>query len=135
MSGSRESCNQPVPNRHCSVVLYCTSAIEHVSTLDISPCKISYIFIIAKTVALSNSHFVFLFLKKPTLLLNVPVQFYDLCELFRTGGQVPDTNYIFMVSEYVFFKSQQNFYTTIMLLVRLYFFLSSRVNLHVDFRK
>ncbi|KAI6076108.1 Serine/threonine-protein phosphatase 6 catalytic subunit isoform X1 [Aix galericulata] len=24
-------------------------------------------------------------------------QFYDLCELFRTGGQVPDTNYIFMV--------------------------------------
>ncbi|KAG7235536.1 hypothetical protein INR49_002582 [Caranx melampygus] len=23
-------------------------------------------------------------------------QFYDLCELFRTGGQVPDTNYIFM---------------------------------------
>lgn len=24
-------------------------------------------------------------------------QFYDLCELFRTGGQVPDTNYVFMV--------------------------------------
>eukprot|EP00064_Thunnus_orientalis_P017554 superscaffoldBa00003766_g17638 len=24
-------------------------------------------------------------------------QFYDLCELFRTGGQVPDTNYIFML--------------------------------------
>ncbi|KAG7271248.1 hypothetical protein CRUP_003479, partial [Coryphaenoides rupestris] len=23
-------------------------------------------------------------------------QFYDLCELFRTGGPVPDTNYIFM---------------------------------------
>ncbi|KAL0606354.1 Serine/threonine-protein phosphatase 6 catalytic subunit [Plecturocebus cupreus] len=23
-------------------------------------------------------------------------KFYDLCELFRTGGQVPDTNYIFM---------------------------------------
>lgn len=24
------------------------------------------------------------------------LQFYDLEELFRTGGQVPDTNYIFM---------------------------------------
>ncbi|XP_068938861.1 serine/threonine-protein phosphatase 6 catalytic subunit isoform X5 [Petaurus breviceps papuanus] len=24
------------------------------------------------------------------------LKFYDLCELFRTGGQVPDTNYIFM---------------------------------------
>lgn len=29
--------------------------------------------------------------------LLVLVQFYDLCELFRTGGPVPDTNYIFMV--------------------------------------
>lgn len=28
---------------------------------------------------------------------SLPPQFYDLCELFRTGGQVPDTNYIFMV--------------------------------------
>jgi hypothetical protein len=25
-------------------------------------------------------------------------QFYDLIELFRTGGEVPETNYIFMVS-------------------------------------
>ena len=25
-------------------------------------------------------------------------QFYDLMELFRTGGQMPDTNYVFMVS-------------------------------------
>lgn len=25
------------------------------------------------------------------------VQFYDLEELFRTGGQIPDTSYIFMV--------------------------------------
>lgn len=25
-----------------------------------------------------------------------PFQFYDLEELFRTGGQIPDTNYIFM---------------------------------------
>lgn len=25
-------------------------------------------------------------------------QFYDLEELFRTGGQVPDTSYVFMVS-------------------------------------
>ncbi|KAI3361913.1 hypothetical protein L3Q82_012183, partial [Scortum barcoo] len=25
-------------------------------------------------------------------------QFYDLCELFRTGGQVPDTNYVFMLA-------------------------------------
>lgn len=32
------------------------------------------------------------------VVFNHPVQFYDLCELFRTGGQVPDTNYIFMVS-------------------------------------
>lgn len=31
-------------------------------------------------------------------LSDLPPQFYDLCELFRTGGQVPDTNYIFMVS-------------------------------------
>ena len=27
----------------------------------------------------------------------MPLQFYDLEELFRTGGQVPNTNYIFMV--------------------------------------
>lgn len=31
------------------------------------------------------------------VFLFVLVQFYDLCELFRTGGPVPDTNYIFMV--------------------------------------
>lgn len=24
-------------------------------------------------------------------------QFYDLLELFRTGGEIPSTNYIFMV--------------------------------------
>jgi hypothetical protein len=27
-------------------------------------------------------------------------QFYDLLELFRVGGDVPDTNYIFMVRTY-----------------------------------
>ena len=27
----------------------------------------------------------------------LPLQFYDLEELFRTGGQVPETSYIFMV--------------------------------------
>ena len=27
-----------------------------------------------------------------------PFQFYDLKELFKTGGEVPDTNYVFMVS-------------------------------------
>ena len=26
------------------------------------------------------------------------IQFYDLQELFRTGGQIPDTGYVFMVS-------------------------------------
>lgn len=31
-------------------------------------------------------------------------QFYDLCELFRTGGQVPDTNYIFMVCLFTAFE-------------------------------
>uniref|UniRef100_A0A8D2DD96 protein-serine/threonine phosphatase n=1 Tax=Sciurus vulgaris TaxID=55149 RepID=A0A8D2DD96_SCIVU len=31
-----------------------------------------------------------------TVCRNIHGQFYDLCELFRTGGQVPDTNYIFM---------------------------------------
>ena len=29
-------------------------------------------------------------------------QFYDLEELFRTGGQVPDTNYIFLVITFLF---------------------------------
>lgn len=38
-----------------------------------------------------------LFHKIINTLLLVLVQFYDLCELFRTGGPVPDTNYIFMV--------------------------------------
>ena len=28
----------------------------------------------------------------------IPPQFYDLEELFNTGGQVPDTSYVFMVS-------------------------------------
>lgn len=28
-------------------------------------------------------------------------QFYDLLELFRTGGEVPTTNYVFMV-QYIF---------------------------------
>ena len=27
-------------------------------------------------------------------------QFYDLEKLFQTGGQIPDTNYIFMVSSF-----------------------------------
>lgn len=31
-----------------------------------------------------------------TPLASCRSQFYDLEELFRTGGQVPDTNYIFM---------------------------------------
>jgi serine/threonine-protein phosphatase 6 catalytic subunit len=30
-------------------------------------------------------------------------QFYDLIELFRTGGEVPETNYIFMVSFFLIF--------------------------------
>jgi hypothetical protein len=25
------------------------------------------------------------------------LQFYDMKELFRTGGEMPDTNYVFMV--------------------------------------
>jgi len=31
------------------------------------------------------------------LSFNAILQFYDLEELFNTGGQVPDTSYIFMV--------------------------------------
>jgi hypothetical protein len=30
-------------------------------------------------------------------------QFYDLLELFRVGGDVPDTNYIFMVRNRLLF--------------------------------
>lgn len=35
-------------------------------------------------------------------------QFYDLMELFRVGGEIPETNYIFMVRRIyiVFFSSQ-----------------------------
>jgi hypothetical protein len=29
-------------------------------------------------------------------------QYYDLLELFKTGGEMPGTNYIFMVKFYVF---------------------------------
>lgn len=43
-----------------------------------------------------KGHSFFLFAVKSFCLYFVS-QFYDLCELFRTGGQVPDTNYIFMV--------------------------------------
>lgn len=29
-------------------------------------------------------------------------QFYDLMELFKTGGEMPDTNYIFMVCIFLY---------------------------------
>lgn len=36
-------------------------------------------------------------------------QFYDLMELFRVGGEIPETNYIFMVS-----ASTSSFYESIL---------------------
>ena len=33
----------------------------------------------------------------PSLPPSPPSQFYDLQELFRSGGQLPDTSYVFMV--------------------------------------
>ena len=37
------------------------------------------------------------FLKSPiTLVGDVHGQFYDVLELFRVGGDIPDTNYLFM---------------------------------------
>ena len=33
----------------------------------------------------------------PFFVLHFVAQFYDLQELFRTGGQIPDTAYVFMV--------------------------------------
>lgn len=42
-----------------------------------------------------------LILREKSEFLFLLAQFYDLEELFRTGGQVPDTAYIFMVRDEV----------------------------------
>lgn len=39
---------------------------------------------------------IFFLLAYHRILLKFLLQYYDLEELFRTGGQVPNTNYIFM---------------------------------------
>jgi hypothetical protein len=43
-------------------------------------------------------------------------QFYDLLELFRVGGDVPDTNYIFMVRNSLLFD---RFATVVLTLISL----------------
>jgi hypothetical protein len=45
-----------------------------------------------------------------------PGQFYDLLELFRVGGDVPDTNYIFMVRNHLLFD---RFATVVLTLISL----------------
>lgn len=45
---------------------------------------------------LKNGRFCYPSVCNPYVYVDFSFQFYDLEELFRTGGQIPDTNYIFM---------------------------------------
>ena len=41
------------------------------------------------------------FVKSFSSIMDIFLQFYDLEELFRTGGNIPDTSYVFLVTSFL----------------------------------